>query len=150
MPKLIPYSFWPNKSYAGELVRPWKLITFGTGMLWLFYGALNYEIADWDVGISVIMGGLTYLCAPWSAHVILNAVYYRPSGWPWHIVAALVVAYLVVDGVYWSYHTIMGHQMYRLENFAASSALYFLAGTVWLYRGSLAELLRNVRSVVNR
>lgn len=147
---LRPYSFWPDSNYVIELRRPWKLVTFSVGMLWLFYGAQNYGIADWDIGISIIMGGLTYLCAPWSVYIILNAARYRPAGWLWHIVAALVAALLVVDWVYWVYHTIMGNEMYRLENFVASSALYFLAGTVWLYRGSLQELLGNVRSLVRR
>jgi len=147
---LRPCSFWPDRNYVTELLRPWKLVTFGAGMLWLFHGALNYGIADWDIGISVIMGGLTYLCAPWSVSIILIAIRYRPAGWPWRMVAAFVMALLVVDWVYWVYHTIMGNEMYRLENFVASSALYFLAGTVWLYRGSLQELLRNVRSLMSR
>lgn len=145
----MPYSLWPDKLYVVELRRPWKLVTFGVGMLWLLYGALNYGIADWDVGISLIMGGLTYFCAPWSVYIILNAVRYRPRGWFWHVAAAIAAALLTVDGVYWIYHTIMDNQMYRFENFVASSALYFLAGSVWLYRGSLQEFLCNVRSLMN-
>jgi hypothetical protein len=42
----------------------------------------------------------------------------------------------------------MGNSMYRLENFRASSALYFLAGALWLYRGSAREFLRNIQSLL--
>jgi hypothetical protein len=45
------------------------------------------------------------------------------------------------------YHTLMGNEMFRIENFYASSALYLLAGSIWLYRGSLREFLANVRDV---
>jgi hypothetical protein len=48
----------PVQKYLAELVRPWKLLSFGVGMIWLLYGARNYGISDWDVGISLIMGGL--------------------------------------------------------------------------------------------
>jgi len=139
---------WPDRPYLIELLRPWKLVTFGIGMAWLLYGAVNYGIADWDVGISLIMGGLTYVCAPWSVRVLLNALYNRPRGWPLQVLAALLVALLVVDSVYWVYHTAMGNLMFRLENFRASAALYFLAGTLWLYRGSARDFLVNVVSLL--
>ena len=53
----------PNGSDFRELARPWKALSFAIGMAWLLYGALTYGIADWDVGISIAMGGLTYLLA---------------------------------------------------------------------------------------
>lgn len=144
----VPWQPWPDRSYCVELLRPWKLLTFGIGMAWLLYGAANYGIADWDVGISLIMGGLTYLCAPWSVHTLFHALYRRPRGWVLPVLAALIVAVLVVDSVYWVYHTAMGNTMYRLENFRASSALYFLAGAFWLYRGSVRDFVRNVESLM--
>jgi len=134
----------PARKYLAELVRPWKFFSFAVGIAWLIYGASNYGISDWDVGISLIMGGLTYLCAPWSVRVTLHCVRYRPHYSGLWIAAAIFVAWIVVDGVYVLYHTAMGNQMYRLENFYASAALYFLAGTIWLYSGSLRELLRNI------
>jgi hypothetical protein len=138
----------PPQQYLAELVRPWKLFSFGVGMVWLLYGARNYGISDWDVGISLIMGGLTYLCAPWSVRVTLHCLRYRPRVWGLWIVAALFVAWIVVDGVYVLYHTAMGNQMLRLENFYASSTLYFLAGAIWLYSGSLRDFLSNVLALV--
>ena len=71
----------------------------------------------------------------------------RPPGWVLRIVSALFVAWIVVDGIYVLYHTLMGNEMFRIENFYASSALYLLAGSIWLYRGSLREFLANVREV---
>jgi hypothetical protein len=138
---------WPGQAYLAELKRPWKVATFAAGMAWLLYGALNYGIADWDVGVSILMGGLTYVCSPWSVRVILNALRYRPPGFLLHILSALGVALLVVHGAYWAYHTAMGNEMYRAANLAASSALYFLAGTLWLYRGSLRDLLANLQAL---
>ena len=139
--------FLPDRAYLTELARPWKLLSFAIGMGWLLFGALNYGISDWDIGISLLMGGLTYLSAPWSVGTILAAVRYRSRGWFLGIAMALFVAWVVVDGVYVLYHTIMGNQMFRIENFFASSALYFLAGSIWLYHGSLREFLVNVRRV---
>lgn len=90
----------PDRAYLAELCRPWKLVTFAVGMSWLLYGALSYEIPDWDVGISLLMGGLTYLCAPWSVATILATA--RIRAWPWICasVVALFVAWVVVDGIY--------------------------------------------------
>ena len=138
----------PDRSDLRELARPWKVLSFAIGMAWLLYGALNYGIADWDVGISVLMGSFTYLLAPWSVRTILVALRYRARHWILRIGVALFVAWIVVDGIYVLYHTAMGNQMFRLENFYASSALYFLAGTIWLYRGSLRDLLSNIRTAV--
>lgn len=138
----------PDRAYLAELVRPWKLLSFALGMAWLLYGGLNYGISDWDAGISVLMGGLTYVCAPWSVATILAAVRYRSRVWLCPSVMALAAAWFVVDGVYVSYHTLLGNQMLRVENFFASSALYFLAGSIWLYRGTLREFVRNVRDLI--
>jgi hypothetical protein len=140
--------FLPVQQYLAEFVRPWKLLSLGVGMTWLLYGAHNYGFSDWDVGISLIMGGFTYLCAPWSVRVTLHCLRYRPRFWGLWILAAIFVAWIVVDGIYVLYHTAMGNQMLRLENFYASSALYFLAGAIWLYSGSLRDFLSNVRALV--
>lgn len=139
------YSFYPDKTCLVELVRPWKLFSFAIAMSWLLFGALNYGIQDWDVGVTLIMGGLTYLLAPWSVYIILSAIRYRPGFWYLHIVAALLAALFVVDWVYMLYHHLVGNQTLRDANFYASMPLYFLAGTVWLYRGSLKEFVSNIK-----
>lgn len=144
----VQYARWPDRAYYTELLRPWKLTSFGIAMTWLLYGALTYHIPDWDVGITLIMGGFTYLCAPWCTRIMLDAIRFRRRGWVVHIVVALLVAWFVVDGVYWAYHTAVGNQLFRLDNFKASMPLFFLAGTVWLYRGSLRDLFRNILAIL--
>jgi len=141
------YSVLPDKSYVEELVRPWKLVTLAISMSWLFYGAIFYNIQDWDVGVTLLMGGLTYLLAPWSVYIILSAIRYRPKFWYLHIAIALLVALFVVDWSYMAYHTIVGNQTFREENFYASAPLYFMAGAFWLYRGSVKEFLDNARKL---
>ena len=139
------YSFLPDEAYFRELIRPWKLVIFCIAMSWLLYGAILYDIKDWDIGVTLLMGGLTYLMAPWSVYTILSAIRYRPNFWYLQIIAALVAGLFVVDWVYMAYHTLVGNQTYRDANFYASAPLYFMAGAVWLYRGSLKEFLENVK-----
>lgn len=141
------YAFSPDRAYFMELLRPWKLATFAFAMALLLYGALNFNISDWDVGVTLIMGGLTYLCEPWSVSVLFNALRYRPRYWWLQIIAALLVGYVVVDLVYWVYHTVVGNRMLRAENFRTSSAIYLMAGVFWQYRGSLRELFDNIRQL---
>lgn len=43
-----------------------------------------------------------------------------------------------------AYHTIVGNQTLRAENFYASAPLYFMAGAVWLYRGSVEDFLNKL------
>ena len=134
-------SFLPDRHYLRELLRPWKLATFGVGMSWLLYGAVCYGISDWDIGISLIMGGVTYVFAPWSVTTLSNAVRLRTRGWPLHLVAAFIPALFAVDWAYWLYHTAVGNRMLRWENFKTSMAFYFLCGIFWCFPGSLKELV---------
>lgn len=121
------------------------MATFGVGMSWLVYGALSYGISDWDLGISFIMGGLTYVFAPWTVYVLVNAVKLRPLKWPIHVLGALIPAMFAVDWSYWLYHTAVGNRMIRWENFKVSSALYFICGLLWYYRGSLRAMVNEVK-----
>ena len=141
------YSFLPDKAYALELIRPWKLVTLCIAMGLLLYGSFYFTIADWDVGVTLLMGGLTYLMAPWSVYVIISAIRFRPKFWYLQIVAALIAGLFVVDWAYMIYHTIVGNQTFRAANFYASTPLYFMAGFVWLYRGSLKEFWGNIKKL---
>lgn len=128
-----------------ELRRPWKLASFAAGMAWLLYGATHYGLGDWDVGISLLMGGLTYVLAPWSVLTLIAA---RRQHQPLWAAAALLPAWVSVDGSYTLYNTLLHHPMLRLDNFIASSALYFLAGIGWMYRGSLRQLWGELRQAL--
>jgi len=135
--------FWPNRDWRHELFRPWKLLSFALGMAWLLYGATHYEIGDWDVGVSLIMGVLTYLFAPWTVFTIANAVRYRRPRWWLHVAGALTPALFTVDTAYVLYHTLAGNPIYREANFPASASLYFLCGALWWYRGGLKDPWRD-------
>jgi hypothetical protein len=117
-----------------EFLRPWKLVTFSIGMCWLLYGATHYAIPDWDVGVSIVMGVLSYTTAPRVVRVLISWQYKR---YP----AALLFYWFSVDGCYWLYHALMGNQMFREANFYASSTLYFLCGFIWLHNGPLRTLV---------
>jgi hypothetical protein len=124
-----------------EFLRPWKLATLALGLALLVLGAYYFEYSDWDVGISLLMGFLTYLTAPWSVRTLLRRRY---RWWP----LVVVYWYVSVDGCYWIYHTIRGNEMVREGNFYASTPLYFLMGCLWLYEGSLRELVANLLEVL--
>ena len=55
-----------------EYTRPWKLFSLAIGIALLIAGAFYYDAPDWDVPISLIMGLLAYLTAPWSMRVMLE------------------------------------------------------------------------------
>jgi hypothetical protein len=135
----------PDRAFFRELLRPWKLGTFAVAMALLLAGAVRYRVSDWDVGITILMGSLTYLCAPWSVRVLVVCLRERPRLAAWWVLLSLGVAWAVIDGAYVAYHTLRGNAMLREWNLGLSSALYFMAGTFWLYRGSLRELLDDVR-----
>lgn len=110
-------------------------------MAWLIYGALTYDISDWDIGISIIMGLLAYLTAPVAVRIFVSKQF---KLFP----LAIFFYWFTVDGSYWIYHTLMGNEMYREANFYASTTLYFLCGFIWLFRGSLKDLSGNLNNVL--
>jgi len=125
-----------------EYFRPWKLITFGGGVALLVTGSFYYRAPDWDVPISLIMASLAYLTAPWSLRVLLER---RWKSFP----GALFATWFTVDGcywLYWNYKNPVALEMMRDANFFASLSLYGMCGLLWLYRGSLRELLNDIRS----
>ena len=117
-----------------EYLRPWKLFSFSAGLAFLIYGAVNFHIADWDVGLSLIMGLLTYLTAPWAAHIILQ------GRWR-HYPLALFWILFTVDGSYVWYHLTVGGAMYREANFPASLSLYMLCAAIWYPRQALQDFI---------
>jgi hypothetical protein len=123
-------------SLQAEWRRPWKLFSFACGLGLLIVGAYYYEAPDWDVPISIIMATITYLTAGWSMRVLLER---RWRSWPW----MLFWTWLAVDGSYWAYWRLVKPEalFMREANFPASLALYGICGVIWLYRGSLRELI---------
>lgn len=127
-----------------EYLRPWKLATFALGLALLIAGSYHYRAPDWDVPISLIMGALAYLSAPWSMRVLLERRWKR---WP----AMLALTWFTVDGSYWLYwrqQDPVALAMMRDVNFPASLTLYGMCGLLWLYRGSLREMAGDLRRLL--
>lgn len=127
-----------------EYLRPWKLFSFAIGVMLLIVGSFYYNAPDWDVPISLIMAALAYLTAPWSMRVLLER---RWRDWP----AMLFFTWFTVDGCYWIYWHFKDPaalEAMRSANFPASLSLYGMCGVIWLYRGTLAELLSDTRQVL--
>ena len=137
----------PWRAELGELARPWKLATFAIAMALLLYGAVFLHVGDWDVGVTLLMGTLTYATAPAVVRTLVRAATRRPPGWPLAALVALAVAWLVIDGDYVAYHTLAGNPIYREDNARASTPIYFMAGVFWLYRGTVAQMLANLRAL---
>ncbi|HEX7055351.1 MAG TPA: hypothetical protein VF211_15615 [Burkholderiales bacterium] len=129
-----------------EYLRPWKLATLALGVALLVAGAYYYEAPDWDVPISLIMAALAYLTAPWSVRVLLE------RRWR-HLPLALLATWFTVDGCYWLYWRFqdpVALALMRDANFPASLSLYGMCALVWLYRGSLRELLADAQAISRR
>ena len=139
-------SLYPSREYA----RPWKLATLTIGVMLLLLGAWYTPAPDWDVPVSFLMAGCTYLTAPWSMHVLLER--------RWRLLpVAVLAAWVSVDGgyaLYWSWRAPSVLVLMRDVNFPASLALYAICGLLWFYRGSLceawAELVAGGRAVARR
>jgi hypothetical protein len=126
-----------------DYLRPWKLFSLACGIALLIAGAFYVEAPDWDVPISLIMGLLAYLTAPWSMRVMLER---RWRAWP----AMLFATWFTVDGSYWLYWSSVNPAALELRdaNFYASLSLYWACGMIWLYPGSLSELATDVRAAL--
>lgn len=127
-----------------EYLRPWKLFTLACGLGLLIFGAFHYQAPDWDVPISFIMAGLAYLAAPWSLRVFLER---RWKSMP----VALFATWFTVDGCYWLYwqhKNPAALDMMRDANFFASLSLYGICGVLWLYRGSMRDLINDLRTIL--
>ena len=119
-----------------ELLRPWKLATLAIGIALLIAGRFYYQAPDWDIPISLIMAGFSYLTASWSMHVMVER---RWRQWP----LMLFFTWWTVDGcyaLYWVFVDPVALEMMRSANAPASLSLYWMCGLVWYHRGTLVEL----------
>jgi hypothetical protein len=129
-----------HRNYVSEYLRPWKLFTLAIGIAILILGSFYCPAPDWDIPISLIMGFSAYLTAPWSLRVLLER---RWKSLP----LMLFFTWLTVDGcyaIYWHFKDPAALELMRTANFPASLSLYGMCGVVWLYRGSLRQLLAEI------
>lgn len=102
-----------------------KNVTFACGLAFLIFGALTFGIQDWDVGVSVVMAGLTYFTADWVVNVLRHSKYRK---WP----LALFLTWFAVDGSYVSYWMIVNPDaMTRGAQWLPSLMMYLLCGIIW-------------------
>ncbi len=124
-----------------ELLRPWKLFTLAIGIALLVIGSFYYQAPDWDIPISFVMAGLSYLSAAWSMRVMVER---RWNQWP----LMVLLTWFTVDGcywLYWSWKNPVALELMRSANAPASLVLYWMCGLVWFYRGTLRELVADVK-----
>lgn len=128
-----------------EYIRPWKLFTLVTGIVLLVFGSFYFDAPDWDIPISLIMALLAYLAAPWSLWVIFEQKW---KLWP----AMLFATWFTVDGsyaIYWHFKNPATLEMMRGTNIFATLALYVLSGLLWYFRGSLMQLLTELKNYLS-
>lgn len=120
-------------------------MTLGIGLFLLVAGAFYYDQPDWDLGVSFLMGVLTYLTAPWGLRVV-KAI-------RWKMFPLVILFYWVsVDGGYIFYNTYVGRPVtpeLRQANFFASSLLYFLCGLIWLPQMTFREFMSHRGAILS-
>ena len=128
-----------------EYLRPWKLSSLACGIALLILGSIYTPAPDWDIPISFIMAGFTYLTAPCSLRTLLER--------NWRCVPlALFSTWFTVDGcytLYWYFKDPIALQYMRSANFFASLVLYGTCGVIWLYRGTLRQMFAEFRNSLN-
>jgi hypothetical protein len=133
-------------NYPTEYLRPWKLASLAAGIILLILGSWCYQAPDRDIPVSFIMAILAYLTAPWSMRVLLER--------RWRLFPLMLFfIWFTIDGCYAIYRYLKAPEvlaMMRKANFPASLSLYGICGIVWLYRGSLVQLLAEEREIGSR
>jgi len=133
-------------SEAREWLRPWKLATLAIGLALAIVGSFYLPAPDWDVGVSLVMGAVAYLTAPWCMRSLINRQWRR-------LPAVLFFVWFGVDGcysIYWYLKNPVVLEMMREANFYASLPLYGIVGGIWWYQGSLRELASELRKALGR
>ena len=118
---------------SSDYRQPWKVVTLLIGLGLLVAGSFYYQFQDWDIGISLIMGVMAYVFAPWSVRALIARQWSK-------LPLILFFYWLTVDGVYVGYNELLGHWYVREANFWASTTLYWLCGVIWMPMGPIRKL----------
>lgn len=128
-----------------DYLHPWNLGTLAIGIGLLVVGSYYYEAIDWDIPVSLIMAGFSYLTASWSFQVMLRREWHN---FPWMV----LLTWWTVDGcyaVYWSVVNPIALELMREANWPASLALYWACGLVWSTPTMWRQWRRNLRGSGN-
>ena len=129
-----------------EFLRPWKLATLALGTGLLVIGSFVLPAPDWDVPVSLIMAGFTYLLAPWCMHVMVER---RWAAWP----LMLVATWWSGEGCYalsGSWRDPAALELMREANAPASLCLYWACGLLWYYNGPVSDMWADARKQLGR
>ena len=112
------------------LIKHWKPLTFLVGLSWLLWGALFFHYDDWDIGISILMAGCTYLTAEQFIASWKKAI--KEKRLSWALIGWCFCAWASIDGVYWLYWSLVDSRVaIRTGQWPMSACLYLLCGFVW-------------------
>lgn len=121
--------------------HPWNISALFVGIGLLIAGSYYYEAPDWDIPISLIMAGFSYLTAAWSLHVLVKREWRK-------FPLMLFFTWWTVDGcyaLYWYFKNPVALELMREANAPASLSLYWMCGLVWYYRGTLREMWADLK-----
>jgi len=121
----------------GELIRPWKLATFGVGLTLLILGAKLDIAPDWDYGVSIAMALTAYIAAPWVVRSLSR------RRW-WRLPACVILSWWGVDGcyaLYWSLRNPEILDQLRSAQWPTSACLFLMCGLAWMHAGPLKYFL---------
>jgi len=111
-----------------------KNLTFLGGFAWLMYGAMNYGVSDWDVGVASLLAAYTYFSAEWTAGVFLDKKY--------KLFIPAILAVLGVEFLYMFYWTVQDKANVMIDaQFIPSICLYLLVGISWKVYQKPRELI---------
>jgi hypothetical protein len=116
--------------------HPWNLATLAIGTGLLIAGSVYEGAPDWDIPISLIMAGFSYITAAWSMNVMITRQW---SKFP----LMLLATWWTVDGcyaLYWHLKDPIALELMRDANWPASLALYWSCGLVWSLERWLPDL----------
>lgn len=129
------------RRYFQHLRRPWVWVSGLLGTAFFVWGASYFDAPTWDVGVSYLMSALCIAFAP-CGFLLLREGARKPSMG----IAGAALVYLIASGSYEIYNTIrMGqHPITYWYNLGFSVPVTLIAGMVWSYDGSLADLWREI------
>ena len=124
-----------------------KNLTLAIGLGWLLYGALFFNLTDWDVGVSLVMAFCTYFTAEYVVSVIRRRIY---KEW----LKAAFLTWFSVQGSYAGYWLLVGQPERMVEGQCVTSlCLFLLCGIIWSFLPTFQEvpaLWRGLRAAIYR
>lgn len=106
-----------------------------TALMTLIGAGLYVDLPDWDIGLSLFMGGLTIASAPVAVKWLREKSHYAFFG--------LCSSIFVTDYIYVWYNRFFNNPVLQEDNFAVSFPLYWMVGIAIYYLDQLDEWISN-------